>query len=155
VIEHLLFEGVLGEDDSDRPTLSVADEDAARAIFRKERVIRVREAAPRKRRSKEARRVARDEKRAARAGFEGADAKLFEALRVWRREAAHAAGLPPYVIFHDTTLAAIVEAKPRDLEALGRVSGIGEARLARHGEALIALVRRVEAAGAGGLAAPG
>src|SRR5262245_29694862 len=37
VIEHLLFEGVLSEGDDQRPVLAIADEDAARAIFRKER----------------------------------------------------------------------------------------------------------------------
>ena len=49
--------------------------------------------------------------------------------------------MPPYVIFHDTTLAAIVEAKPADLAALARVPGIGEAKLKRHGEALLELLR--------------
>ena len=144
VIEHLLFEGVLAEDDSDRPTLSVADQDAARAIFRKERVVRMREAAPRKRRSKEERRAARGEKRAARAGLEGEDAKLFERLRAWRLEAAHAAGVAPYVIFHDATLAAIVEAKPATLEALSGVSGVGEAKLKRYGALLLALLSSKE-----------
>jgi ATP-dependent DNA helicase RecQ len=138
VIEHLLFEGVLSEDESDRPTLAVADEEAVRAIFRKEREIRMRE--PARRRSKEDRRAARDAKRAARAGFEGEDAKLFERLRAWRRDTSHAAGVPPYVIFHDATLAAIVEAKPANLAALGRISGVGEAKLARYGEALLAAI---------------
>jgi ATP-dependent DNA helicase RecQ len=90
-----------------------------------------------KRRSKEERRAGRYAKRAARAGFEGEDAKLFEALRAWRRETANAAGVPPYVIFHDATLAEIVAARPADLAALSRVPGIGEAKLKRHGEALL------------------
>jgi ATP-dependent DNA helicase RecQ len=132
---------VLEEEDGDRPTLRVADEDAARGIFRRQRAIRMREPARPARRSKEDRRAARDARRAARAGFEGEDAKLFERLRAWRRDAAHAAGVPPYVIFHDATLAAIVEAKPASLAALARVPGIGEAKLARHGGALLALLR--------------
>jgi ATP-dependent DNA helicase RecQ len=140
VIEHLLFEGVLAEDESERPTLGVGDEDAVRAIFRKEHQVCVREEAPRTRRSKEDRRVARDSKRAARAGFEGRDAKLFEALRTWRRETASASGVPPYVIFHDATLSAIVEAKPADLTGLGRISGIGEAKLKKHGADVLAVL---------------
>ena len=140
VIEHLLFEGVLAEDDGDRPTLGVGDEDAVRAIFRKEREVRVREEAPKTRRSKEERRGARDAKRAARAGFQGEDAKVFEALRAWRRETASTAGVPPYVIFHDATLAAIVKAKPADLAALGRVSGIGDAKLKKHGNDVLAVL---------------
>jgi ATP-dependent DNA helicase RecQ len=140
VIEHLLFEGVLAEDESERPTLGVGDEDAVRAIFRKEHQVRVREEAPKTRRSKEDRRATRDSKRAERAGFEGEDAKLFEALRAWRRETASTAGVPPYVIFHDATLAAIVEAKPADLAGLGRISGIGEAKLKRHGADVLAVL---------------
>lgn len=141
VIEHLLFEGVLDESEGERPTLCVSDADAARAIFRKEAVVRVREEARTGRRSKDERRAARDSKRSARAGFTGEDAKLFENLRAWRRQAAEAAGVPPYVIFHDATLAAIVEAKPGDLAALRKVAGIGEAKLERHGEAVLVLVR--------------
>jgi ATP-dependent DNA helicase RecQ len=136
-----LFAGVLAADDGERPTLSVGDEDAARAIFRKERAVPMREPSARqKRRSKEERRARRAEKRAARAGLEGEDAKLFARLRAWRLEAAHAAGVPPYVIFHDATLAAIAEAKPADMEALGRIAGVGEAKLKRHGAALLSLV---------------
>ena len=140
VIEHLLFEGVLSEGDDQRPTLSIGDEDAVRAIFRKERSVRIREAAKPTRRSKEERRGARDAKGAAKAGFDGADAKLFEALKVWRRETAHAGGVPPYVIFHDATLAEMVRAKPANLIALGRISGIGEAKLKKYGTEVLAVL---------------
>jgi ATP-dependent DNA helicase RecQ len=140
VIEHLLFEGVLSEGEDERPTLSIGDDEAVRAIFRKERVIRMREAAMSTRRSKEERRASRDAKGAVKAGFEGADAKLFEALKGWRRETANANGVPPYVIFHDATLAGIVQAKPADLVALGRVSGIGEAKLKKYGAEVLAVV---------------
>jgi|CXWL01.1.fsa_nt_gi ATP-dependent DNA helicase RecQ len=143
VIEHLLFEGILTEDETERPTLAVADDDAARAIFRKERAVRIREETRNARRSKQERRAARDAKKGAQAGFSGDDAKLFDALRAWRRETAAAMGVPPYVIFHDATLAAIVVAKPNSLAALGRVSGIGEAKLARHGEAVLAAAAKI------------
>jgi ATP-dependent DNA helicase RecQ len=140
VIEHLLFEGVLEETDDQRPTLSIGDDDAVRAIFRKERAIRVREQTKPARRSKEARRASRDAKNAVKQGLEGEDAKLFEALRSWRRDTAQTNGVPPYVIFHDATLAAIVSAKPADLSALAKVPGIGEAKLKRHGTELLAVV---------------
>jgi ATP-dependent DNA helicase RecQ len=65
---------------------------------------------------------------------------LFEALKVWRRETAHASGVPPYVIFHDATLAAIVAAKPATLSALAQIPGIGETKLKRHGAELLAVV---------------
>jgi len=140
VIEHLLFEGVLSEGDDQRPTLSIGDDDAVRAIFRKEQVVRMREAAPSTRRSKEDRRASRGAKDAVREGFKGGDAKLFDALKSWRRETAHASGVPPYVIFHDATLAAMVRDKPADLAALGRVSGIGEAKLKKYGAEVLAVL---------------
>ena len=137
VIEHLLFEGVLSEGDEQRPTLSIGDDDAVRAIFRKERSVRIREAAKSTRRSKEERRSA---KGAAKAGFDGPDAKLFEALKGWRRETAQANSVPPYVIFHDATLADMVRAKPATLAALGRISGIGEAKLKKYGAEVLAVL---------------
>ncbi len=140
VIEHLLFEGVLSEGDDQRPTLSIADDEAVRAIFRKERAIRIREAAKSTRRSKEDRRASRDAKGAVKAGFSGADGKLFEALRSWRRDAAQTQGVPPYVILHDATLAAIVSAKPSDLDGLGKVPGIGDAKLKKYGAEVLAVV---------------
>jgi ATP-dependent DNA helicase RecQ len=141
LIEHLLFEGVLAEDEGERPTLHVGDDAAVRAIFRKEYQVRVREDAPRARRSKQDRRASHNARRGAPSGFEGDDAKLFEALRAWRRETASAARVAPYVIFHDATLAAIVEAKPIDLAALGCVSGVGETKLKRHGKQVLEILR--------------
>jgi ATP-dependent DNA helicase RecQ len=140
VIEHLLFEGVLVESDGERPTLAIGDEDEVRAIFRKERIVRMREAAKPPRRSKADRQASRDARSAVKAGFEGDDAKLFEALRTWRRDTAQAQGVPPYVIFHDATLAAIVTSKPGDLADVARVPGIGEAKLKKYGAELLAVV---------------
>lgn len=137
VIEQLLFDGVLSEGDDQRPTLSIGDEDAVRAIFRKERSVRMREAVKPARGSKAERRAAKGAEKAA---FTGDDAKLFEALRTWRRETAQASGVPPYVVFQDATLAAIVKAKPTNTEALSRVSGIGEAKLKRYGAEVLAVV---------------
>ncbi len=74
------------------------------------------------------------------AGFSGADGKLFEALRSWRRDVAQTQGVPPYVILHDATLAAIVSAKPSDLDGLGKVPGIGEAKLKKYGAEVLAVV---------------
>ncbi|HRO02970.1 MAG TPA: HRDC domain-containing protein, partial [Terricaulis sp.] len=82
---------------------------------------------------------ARAGKGAAKAGLSGADAQLFEALRTWRRDTARAADVPPYVVFSDATLAAIAQSKPQDFVALGRVPGIGEAKLKRYGADVLAI----------------
>jgi ATP-dependent DNA helicase RecQ len=131
---------VLSEGDDERPTLSIGDEETVRAIFRKEHTVRMREATKPARRSRGERRASRSARDAAKAGFDGADAKLFEALRAWRRETARAGGVPPYVIFHDTALAAIVAAKPQTLDKLAHVPGIGEAKLKRYGAEVLAVV---------------
>ena len=65
---------------------------------------------------------------------------LFEALRARRRELAAEAGVPPYVIFHDSTLREIAASRPASLAELARVQGVGEAKLKRYGEAMLAAV---------------
>ncbi|MCY7339660.1 MAG: DNA helicase RecQ [Sphingomonas bacterium] len=62
---------------------------------------------------------------------------LFEALRAWRRDRAREEGVPPYVIFHDSTLRAVAGAKPESLAALSLIEGIGDTKLDRHGESLL------------------
>ena len=65
---------------------------------------------------------------------------MFEALRAARRDIASAAGVPPYVVFHDSTLRAIAEARPQTLNELSRIAGIGAAKLERYGAAMLAAV---------------
>jgi ATP-dependent DNA helicase RecQ len=68
------------------------------------------------------------------------DVALFEALRAVRRQLAAAASLPPYVIFHDSTLRAMAAARPRTAAALGRIPGVGERKLASYGAAFLAAI---------------
>ena len=63
----------------------------------------------------------------------------FERLRAWRAAAAREQGVPAYVIFHDATLRQIAAEPPSSLADLGRVSGVGEAKLARYGEPILGL----------------
>jgi ATP-dependent DNA helicase RecQ len=63
---------------------------------------------------------------------------LFEALREARRRIASEAGVPPYVIFHDSTLREIAERMPRSLSELGEIQGVGAVKLGRYGEAMLA-----------------
>jgi ATP-dependent DNA helicase RecQ len=71
---------------------------------------------------------------------EGPADPLFEALRAARRTIASEAGVPPYVVFHDSTLREIAAARPRSLAELGQVNGVGQAKLARYGDAMLAAV---------------
>jgi ATP-dependent DNA helicase RecQ len=67
---------------------------------------------------------------------------LFEALRARRRDLAKEAGVPPYVIFHDSTLREMAELKPTSLHALSRVAGVGAAKLDKYGAAFVEVIER-------------
>ena len=67
---------------------------------------------------------------------------LFEALRGWRRERAKEQGVPPYVIFHDSTLREVARLRPASLAELSVIEGIGNTKLERHGESLLAALAR-------------
>ncbi len=66
--------------------------------------------------------------------------ELLEALRSWRTEKARAAGMPPYVICNDRTLIEIASVKPTNPDQLLGVHGLGEVKVGRFGEELLALV---------------
>ena len=61
-----------------------------------------------------------------------------EGLRAWRTERARADGMPSYVILHDSTLEAIVEARPRTIAELSRIKGMGPTKLERYGVEILA-----------------
>jgi len=65
---------------------------------------------------------------------------VFDALREARRSLAAEAGVPAYVIFHDSTLREIAEARPASLSELAKVNGVGRTKLERYGEAMLAAV---------------
>jgi DNA helicase-2/ATP-dependent DNA helicase PcrA len=77
------------------------------------------------------------------------DNPLFEALRAWRFERAKADGVPAYVVAHDTTLAAIADARPSSLDYLALVKGLGPTKLERYGSEIIAVVAAAREDGAG------
>ncbi len=70
-----------------------------------------------------------------------ADKALFDALRDLRLTLARDQGVPPYVIFHDSTLAAMVQHRPTTPAALRTISGIGQVKLERYGDAFLQVVQ--------------
>ena len=68
---------------------------------------------------------------------------LFDALRAARRAIAAEAGVPPYVVFHDSTLREIAAVRPRNLAELAQVNGVGQAKLSRYGDAMLAAIASV------------
>jgi ATP-dependent DNA helicase RecQ len=65
---------------------------------------------------------------------------LWEALRAWRLEEARRQELPPYVIFHDSTLVEVARQRPISLMSLAMIPGVGASKLERYGSAIIGMV---------------
>jgi ATP-dependent DNA helicase RecQ len=73
--------------------------------------------------------------------------ELFQRLRAVRLAIARSKKLPPYVIFSDKTLRAMVQNRPTDAAGLLRCHGVGEAKLEAYGTAFLAAIREWLAAG--------
>jgi DNA helicase-2/ATP-dependent DNA helicase PcrA len=82
---------------------------------------------------------------------DGADSELFGRLRAWRAARAEAQKVPAYVVFTDATLAELAVRQPIDVPELVAVPGIGQSKLDRYGDDVLAIVRGEPApSGAGG-----
>ena len=82
-------------------------------------------------------------------GWDGVDRDLFEDLRVLRLEIARRRRVPPYVIFHDTTLREIARVKPKTVEELRHVYGVGDRKANDLGELILSAVGRATPRGHG------
>lgn len=67
--------------------------------------------------------------------------ELFERLRRWRTDVAHAVSKPAYTVLPDRTLRDVAIARPRTLRQLGVIRGIGATKLDRYGPQVLAVVR--------------
>jgi ATP-dependent DNA helicase RecQ len=114
--------------------------EAARPVLRGEQEVWLRrDAEPAKRTSSKTERGSR-----LREAFAGAnDDPLWQALKAKRMELAREQGVPPYVIFHDSTLLEILNQRPQTLDQMGHISGIGQAKLAKYGDAFLQVVEDV------------
>ena len=66
--------------------------------------------------------------------LEGKDIERFESLRELRLELAKTQNVPPYVIFHDSTLREMLRVNPQSLEEMRQVTGVGEKKLEKYGQ---------------------
>lgn len=80
------------------------------------------------------------------AGWEGVDRDLFEALRAVRLAIARERGLPPYVIFHDTTLRELARVRPDGEAALLAIHGVGARKAAEYGARMLEAIAAHEQA---------
>ncbi|HEY8613593.1 MAG TPA: DNA helicase RecQ [Roseomonas sp.] len=142
IARHLLARGALEmASDTNLPIYQATE--AARPILRGEQPVMLQEAALR-----EAARAPRRQRAgrgasapAAGYGDQPAEAGVFDALRAWRKEEATRQSVPAYVIFPDRTLADIAAQKPRTLDDLASVHGVGASKLDRYGLDVLRVLR--------------
>ena len=131
VFRQLIARGLLAVDLDGHGALHLTD--ACRAVLRgDERLMLRREAKPEKTKKGALRSTtvfARD-----------GDQRLWEALRARRREIAREQGVPPYVVFHDATLTEMVALRPRTIEQLSHVSGVGSRKLDAYGADFLEII---------------
>ncbi|EGE59661.1 UNVERIFIED_ORG: ATP-dependent DNA helicase RecQ [Rhizobium esperanzae] len=133
VCRQLLAMGLIRVDHEAYGALKLEPE--ARAVFKHERQVFFRKDRPAsERRTKK---VERSERKSA---LSGADGSLFEALRAERMAIAKSLGVPPYVVFPDTTLIAFATERPRSHKELLAISGVGQAKLERYGDAFLEII---------------
>ncbi|KCZ55341.1 helicase [Hyphomonas beringensis] len=132
VFDALLYDGLLAEGgEVNRPAVVVPDAEIARELFRGDKTILLRADPAASRKRTKGRSAAATQ---ALADLSDRDQALFDSLRAWRTETAKTRGVPPYVIFHDRTLAEIARDRPTDADELRMISGVGEKKAQRYAE---------------------
>ena len=111
--------------------------DAARPVLRGEETVMLREDTV-----EAARAAARPEPRAL---VDEADEGLLAALKAKRRALAEAARVPAYVIFPDRTLIEMAQRRPRTLDEMAGITGVGAAKLDRYGGTFLAVITGADA----------
>ena len=137
VIRQLLAQGLLAvHGEYGVLTLTEASEDV---LFKQGKVMMRRE--PERVKAPRAAKAAKSKaSRLAAADLSPAATGLFEQLRAWRASVAKEQGVPAYVVFHDATLREIAGRAPASLSELGSISGIGENKLAKYGDGVLAVL---------------
>ncbi|HEY8327349.1 MAG TPA: DNA helicase RecQ [Rhodanobacter sp.] len=137
VFRQLLAAGLLEADAEGYGTLRLTA--ASRAVLSGGKPVKLREDA----RPERASRRRRDSKLVTGGGSLGIEAyeqELWDALRALRTQLAKQQGVPPYVVFHDATLLAMLRAMPANEDELATISGVGEAKLKRYGSDFLAVI---------------
>ena len=139
MVRQLLAAGILAVSSDGHHTLEITD--LSWPVLRDERPVALREDA--------VVRAGSTRKRTASGGGKGPaaateltedDRGLFERLRTWRAETARTAAVPAYVVFPDSTLAAIAQHRPTSSDELFAISGVGAKKLESYGDAVLAVV---------------
>jgi ATP-dependent DNA helicase RecQ len=136
VVRQLLAQGLLAVNDDGYGTLVITE--ASGEVLAGRHPVSMRREAERAARS--VRSSGSSKSKAATAQLAPNDQGLFEKLRAWRAGEAREQGVPAYIVFGDATLRAIATQRPSTLAQAGGITGIGEAKLQKYGEALLEVV---------------
>jgi ATP-dependent DNA helicase RecQ len=136
-IEQLTAEGLLRQTDEPYPVIALTVEGVS--LLKDDGACPDLSLARQRRVTREAR---ADRRRPAAAVADG-DHDLFERLRAVRLRLARARNVPPYVIFHDTTLRELARMKPTSVDELSGIYGIGESKAAKFGAAFVEEIARI------------
>ncbi|MBC6905540.1 DNA helicase RecQ [Saccharophagus sp. K07] len=107
-----------------------------RPLLRGEETIELR----RERKSATAEKAKNKSEKSSASNLASPDKILWDSLRELRKQLAQEQGVPPYVIFHDATLMELVRLQPQDLGSMSQVSGVGQSKLARYGQAFLEVI---------------
>ncbi len=141
IFRQLIASGLLSVDVSGYGSLRLTD--ACRPVLKGEQEIYLRDDSKlmaERSKSKRSRGLKIERSKVA-AGIDPATEALFDRLRAKRLQIAKAQGVPPYVVFHDSTLLEMASQLPRDLRAMGQISGVGETKLTRYGAAFLEVLQ--------------
>ncbi|WP_337270711.1 DNA helicase RecQ [Oryzifoliimicrobium ureilyticus] len=114
-------------------------EDAAAAVFKRQRQITLRRERALPRRSAT---NSQGPSFSSRSALSPEDREVFEALRQERLTISKELGVAPYVVFPDTTLIAFATMRPRRLNDMLEISGVGQTKLARYGERFLRVLQQ-------------
>jgi ATP-dependent DNA helicase RecQ len=140
VFRQLLAAGLLEADAEGYGTLRLTA--ASRAVLNGEKTVKLREDARpvRGRRRRDSKLIVAGGS----LGIEAYEQSMWDALRALRTQLAKQHGVPPYVVFHDATLLAMLRALPANEDELATISGVGEAKLKRYGRDFLAVINAQE-----------
>jgi ATP-dependent DNA helicase RecQ len=135
LLRQMIALGLVSVDYENFSSLKLTEE--SRAVLRGETKVQLRQYKKAEKAVKHKRQSAKD---FAEANLDDLEQKIFERLRWWRVETAKAHNTAAFIIFHDSTLREIAKAKPRSLEDLRGVTGVGAKKLESYGEELVNLI---------------
>lgn len=127
-------QGYLAETGDEFPVITLTAK-APAVLFHGERVTMQERAATAQ--ETQAKRRASRKKTAARTALSEADDSLLASLKTLRSELAQKNHVPAYIVFNNVSLDEMAELKPRTMGDFRRISGVGDAKAAKYGEAFI------------------